>query len=144
MRGSKPERFGKNTVCLVFSDDTGLEIEALNNAPGVFSARYAGQAKSPDANMDKVLTELKGVKNRKARFRTAVALVLKGEEFLFEGTVQGEITSVRSGVKGFGYDPIFSPDGFSGTFAEMDAATKNEISHRGLAMKKLVAFLSAH
>ncbi|MCH1406636.1 MAG: non-canonical purine NTP pyrophosphatase, partial [Schleiferiaceae bacterium] len=127
-----------------FSDDTGLEIEALNNAPGVFSARYAGQAKSPDANMDKVLTELKGVKNRKARFRTAVALVLKGEEYLFEGTVQGEITSVRSGAKGFGYDPIFSPDGFSGTFAEMDAATKNEISHRGLAMKKLVAFLSAH
>ena len=127
-----------------FSDDTGLEIEALNNAPGVFSARYAGQAKSPDANMDKVLTELNGVKNRKARFRTAVALVLQGEEYLFEGTVQGEITSVRSGVKGFGYDPIFSPDGFSGTFAEMDAATKNEISHRGLAMKKLVAFLSAH
>ena len=124
-----------------FSDDTGLEIEALDGAPGVFSARFAGPDKDPQANMDKVLDELKGERNRKARFRTAVALVLNGEEFLFEGTVNGEITTVQSGAKGFGYDPIFSPNGYNSTFAEMDAPTKNAISHRGLAIKKLVAFL---
>jgi XTP/dITP diphosphohydrolase len=127
-----------------FSDDTGLEIEALDGAPGVFSARFAGPDKDPQANMDKVLDELKGQRNRKARFRTAVALVLNGEEFLFEGTVNGEITTVQSGAKGFGYDPIFSPNGYNSTFAEMDAPTKNAISHRGLAIKKLVAFLKAH
>ncbi|MDA0740437.1 MAG: RdgB/HAM1 family non-canonical purine NTP pyrophosphatase [Bacteroidetes bacterium] len=127
-----------------FSDDTGLEIEALDGAPGVFSARFAGPDKDPQANMDKVLDELKGQRNRKARFRTAVALVLNGEEFLFEGTVNGEITTVQSGAKGFGYDPIFSPNGYNTTFAEMDATTKNAISHRGLAIKKLVAFLKAH
>jgi XTP/dITP diphosphohydrolase len=124
-----------------FSDDTGLEIEALDGAPGVFSARFAGPDKDPQANMDKVLDELKGQRNRKARFRTAVALVLNGEEFLFEGTVNGEITTVQSGAKGFGYDPIFSPNGYNSTFAEMDAPTKNAISHRGVAIKKLVAFL---
>ncbi|MDA8581554.1 RdgB/HAM1 family non-canonical purine NTP pyrophosphatase [Schleiferiaceae bacterium] len=124
-----------------FSDDTGLEIEALDGAPGVFSARFAGADKDPQANMDKVLDELKGQRNRKARFRTAVAMVLNGEEFLFEGTVNGEITTVQSGAKGFGYDPIFSPNGYNSTFAEMDAQTKNAISHRGLAIKKLVAFL---
>lgn len=127
-----------------FSDDTGLEIEALDGAPGVFSARFAGPDKDPQANMHKVLDKLKGQGNRKARFRTAVALVLNGEEFLFEGTVNGEITTVQSGAKGFGYDPIFSPNGYNSTFAEMDAPTKNAISHRGLAIKKLVAFLKAH
>jgi XTP/dITP diphosphohydrolase len=127
-----------------FSDDTGLEIEALDGAPGVFSARFAGPEKDPQANMDKVLDELKGQGNRKARFRTAVALVLNGEEFLFEGTVNGEITTVQSGAKGFGYDPIFSPNGYDTTFADMDGPTKNAISHRGLAIKKLVAFLKAH
>ena len=127
-----------------FSDDTGLEIEALDGAPGVFSARFAGPDKDPQANMDKVLDELKGQGNRKARFRTAVALVLNGEEFLFEGTVNGEITTVQSGAKGFGYDPIFSPNGYDTTFADMDGPTKNAISHRGLAIKKLVAFLKAH
>ena len=127
-----------------FSDDTGLEIEALDGAPGVFSARFAGPDKDPQANMDKVLDELKGQGNRKARFRTAVALVLNGEEFLFEGTVNGEITTVQSGAKGFGYDPIFSPNGYDTTFAEMDGPTKNAISHRGLAIKKLVAFLKAN
>ncbi len=126
-----------------FSDDTGLEIEALDGAPGVYSARYAGPRKDPQANMDKVLRELKDKKNRNARFRTSVALVLNGEEFIFEGIVNGEITAVRSGAKGFGYDPIFSPNGYDGTFAEMDASTKNTISHRGLAIKKLVAFLKA-
>lgn len=127
-----------------FSDDTGLEIEALDGAPGVFSARFAGPDKDPQANMDKVLDELKGQGNRKARFRTAVALVLNGKEFLFEGTVNGEITTVQSGAKGFGYDPIFSPNGYDTTFAEMDGPTKNAISHRGLAIKKLVAFLKEH
>lgn len=127
-----------------FSDDTGLEIEALDGAPGVFSARFAGPDKDPQANMDKVLDELKGQGNRKAWFRTAVALVLNGEEFLFEGIVNGEITTVQSGAKGFGYDPIFSPNGYDTTFAEMDGPTKNAISHRGLAIKKLVAFLKAH
>lgn len=127
-----------------FSDDTGLEIGALDGAPGVFSARFAGPDKDPQANMDKVLDELKGQRNRKARFRTAVALVLNGEEFLFEGTVNGEITTVQSGAKVFGYDPIFSPNGYNTTFAEMDATTKNAISHRGLAIKKLVVFLKAH
>ena len=127
-----------------FSDDTGLEIEALDGAPGVFSARFAGPEKDPQANMDKVLDELKGQGNRKARFRTAVALVLNGEEFLFEGTVNGEITTVQSGAKGFGYDPIFSPNGYDTTFAEMDGPTKNAISHRGLAIKTLVAFLKAN
>ena len=127
-----------------FSDDTGLEIEALDGAPGVFSARFSGPEKDPQANRDKVLDELKGQGNRKARFRTAVALVLNGEEFLFEGTVNGEITTVQSGAKGFGYDPIFSPNGYDTTFADMDGPTKNAISHRGLAIKKLVAFLKAN
>ena len=127
-----------------FSDDTGLEIEAFNGAPGVFSARFAGPEKDPQANMDKVLHELKDQKNRNARFRTAVALLLNGKEYLFEGTVNGVITTSQSGAKGFGYDPIFSPNGFNTTFAEMDATTKNEISHRGLAIKKLVAFLKAN
>ncbi|MCH1535031.1 MAG: RdgB/HAM1 family non-canonical purine NTP pyrophosphatase [Schleiferiaceae bacterium] len=127
-----------------FSDDTGLEIAALDNAPGVFSARYAGPSKDADANMDKVLLKLEGSSNRKARFRTAVALVFNGNEHLFEGTVNGEISTSRSGSKGFGYDPIFTPHGYTESFAEMDAKTKNEISHRGLAIKKLVAFLKAH
>lgn len=127
-----------------FSDDTGLEIAALDNAPGVFSARYAGPSKDADANMDKVLLKLEGKSNRKARFRTAVALVFNGNEHLFEGTVNGEISTSRSGSKGFGYDPIFTPHGYTESFAEMDAKTKNEISHRGLAIKKLVAFLKAH
>jgi XTP/dITP diphosphohydrolase len=127
-----------------FSDDTGLEIAALDNAPGVFSARYAGPSKDADANMDKVLLKLEGKSNRKARFRTAVALVFNGNEHLFEGTVNGEISTSRSGSKGFGYDPIFTPHGYTESFAEMDAKTKNEISHRALAIKKLVAFLKAH
>ena len=127
-----------------FSDDTGLEIAALDNAPGVFSARYAGPSKDADANMDKVLLKLEGKSNRKARFRTAVALVFNGNEHLFEGTVNGDISTSRSGSKGFGYDPIFTPSGYTESFAEMDAKTKNEISHRALAIKKLVAFLKAH
>lgn len=126
-----------------FSDDTGLEIEALNGAPGVYSARYGGPEKDPEQNMDRILRELEGQQNRSAQFRTAVALILNGEEHLFEGVVKGAIRTERSGEKGFGYDPVFQPEGYSITFAEMDSAEKGKISHRGRAMAKLVEFLSA-
>lgn len=126
-----------------FSDDTGLEIEALNGAPGVYSARYGGPEKDPVQNMDRILSELEGQQNRSAQFRTAVALILNGEEHLFEGVVKGAIRTERSGEKGFGYDPVFQPEGYSITFAEMDSAEKGKISHRGRAMAKLVEFLSA-
>ncbi len=125
-----------------FADDTGLEIEALNNAPGVYSARYAGEQKSAQDNMQKVLTELQSASNRKARFRTVVALILEDQEYLFEGKVQGEIKTTESGNGGFGYDPIFQPEGYACTFAELSADEKNRISHRGLAVQKLIEFLS--
>lgn len=129
----------------VFADDTGLEVEALSGAPGVYSARYAGMQKSTEDNMNKLLTELQGKSNRKARFRTAVALIIGDKEWLFEGIAPGEITTGRSGEEGFGYDPIFRPDGYEVTFAEMSSADKNRISHRGKAIEKLVNFLkSAH
>ena len=124
-----------------FSDDTGLEIDALNAAPGVYSARYAGPAKDPQDNMDKVLRELEGVENRGAQFRTAVALHWNGEYKIFEGIVRGTIATERMGAKGFGYDPIFIPEGFPTSFAQMDAAAKNAISHRGRAIRALVDFL---
>jgi len=124
-----------------FADDTGLEIDALNNEPGVYSARYAGEAKSSEANMAKVLTKMEGETNRNARFRTVIALVLEGEEFQFEGIVNGAILKEKRGVDGFGYDPIFEPEGLNVSFAEMDMKSKNEISHRGRAVRKLVDFL---
>ena len=124
-----------------FADDTGLEIEALNNEPGVFSARYAGPQKEAIDNMNLVLEKLKNQTNRKARFRTVICLIINGKQYLFEGIVKGEITLNKSGGKGFGYDPIFKPDGFNKTFAEMTIAEKNEISHRGIAVKKLIEFL---
>src|SRR5690554_26084 len=124
-----------------FADDTGLEIEVLNNEPGVFSARYAGPEKDSEKNMDLVLEKLKNQSNRKAQFRTAIALILNGEEFLFEGKVQGEIRHDRSGQKGFGYDPIFEPENYGKTFAEMTLEEKNERSHRGRAIEKLAVFL---
>ena len=124
-----------------FADDTGLEIEALNNEPGVYSARYAGGERSADANMDKVLTNLEGKENRKARFRTVVALIQDGKETLMEGIVEGTIIETKTGEDGFGYDPIFLPNGFDITFAQMDMDTKNRISHRGLAIDKLVGYL---
>lgn len=132
------EKFGYDC----FADDTGLEIEALNNAPGVYSARYAGEQKSAQDNMQKVLTELQSATNRKARFRTVVALILNSQEYLFEGKVQGEIKTTESGNGGFGYDPIFQPVGYACTFAELSADEKNRISHRGLAVQKLIEFLS--
>ena len=125
-----------------FADDTGLEVEALNGAPGVYSARYAGDAHNSEANMRKLLQELEGVENRRARFRTAFALILNGKEHLFEGIVNGHITPVRHGTSGFGYDPVFVPDGYTQTFAEMGDALKNKISHRAIGAQKLCRFLN--
>ena len=124
-----------------FADDTGLEVDALNGEPGVFSARYAGPEKDANANMDKVLERLQKINNRKARFRTVIALITAGVEKQFEGVVEGEITRGKRGDSGFGYDPVFLPDGFNKTFAEMDLSTKNKISHRGRAVQKLVQYL---
>ena len=124
-----------------FADDTGLEIDELNGDPGVYSARYAGPERNANANMNKVLNELKGKKNRKARFRTAIALILKGEEHLFEGKVEGYISKDKQGNEGFGYDPIFIPENDIRSFAQMSMQEKGAISHRGRAVKKLVAYL---
>lgn len=124
-----------------FADDTGLEVEALNWEPGVFSARYAGDAKNPKDNIRKLLDNLKGVENRRARFRTVIALILNGQEYLFEGVVWGKIIDQERGSDGFGYDPIFVPDGFTQTFAEMPLELKNQISHRGRAVEELRIFL---
>ena len=124
-----------------FADDTGLEIDELNGDPGVYSARYAGPERNANANMNKVLNELKGKKNRKAQFRTAIALILKGEEHLFEGKVEGYISKDKQGNEGFGYDPIFIPENDIRSFAQMSMQEKGAISHRGRAVKKLVAYL---
>lgn len=124
-----------------FADDTGLEVEALNGAPGVYSARYAGNAHNSEANMKKLLQDMEGMENRKARFRTVFALIINGKEHLFEGIVKGEITKNRRGTAGFGYDPIFIPEGYTQTYAEMGNELKNKISHRALATNKLCRFL---
>lgn len=124
-----------------FADDTGLEIEALDNRPGVYSARYAGPAKDSSENMTKVLSEMNGISNRKACFRTVIALILDGQEHLFEGRVDGQMLTEQHGDAGFGYDPIFQPQGFQVSFAEMPMETKNQISHRGRATQKLIEFL---
>ena len=124
-----------------FADDTGLEIEALDNEPGVYSARYAGDDCSPNDNMQKVLQKLEGENNRGAKFRTVIALIMNGKTLLFEGECKGEITKEKAGEKGFGYDPIFRPLGHKKTFAEMTKQEKGAISHRGIATRKLVEFL---
>jgi XTP/dITP diphosphohydrolase len=124
-----------------FGDDSGLEIEALNNEPGVYSARYAGEHGNHEANMNKVLQNLEDVTNRKARFRTVISLLWNGQEHFFDGTVNGTIRTERAGTDGFGYDPIFEPEGYHITFAEMTMEEKNRISHRAIAMEKLIAFL---
>ena len=126
-----------------FADDTGLEIDALNGEPGVYSARYAGEEKSSEANMKKVLAEMKEIKNRKARFRTVISLVIDGKEQQFEGAVEGHILEEKHGDEGFGYDPVFQPNGYQQSFAEMNLEMKNQISHRGLAVEKLVAHLKS-
>ena len=130
-------KFGYNC----FADDTGLEVHSLNGRPGVYSARFAGEPANAENNMNKLLTELADKEDRKAQFRTIVSLNLNGEYFEFEGVCKGEIIENKRGEKGFGYDPIFIPENFSETFAEMNAEQKNEISHRGLAIDKLVNFL---
>jgi len=127
---------------MCFADDTGLEVEALHHEPGVYSARYAGPARDNQANLQKVLAGLAGKENREARFRTAIALVLEeGEQHVFDGIVEGHILEEARGTQGFGYDPIFVPEGQDRTFAEMSSAEKNEISHRGRAVQQLVSFL---
>jgi XTP/dITP diphosphohydrolase len=131
------ERTGMN----VFADDTGLEVEALGGEPGVYSARYAGEGKSFDDNINKLLNRLEGVEERKARFRTVIALIFENREYMFEGTVEGEILRERKGTGGFGYDPVFRAAGYDQTFAEMPLTEKNRISHRAVAMRKLLNFL---
>lgn len=132
------QRWGKNC----FADDTGLEVDALNGAPGVFSARYAGEEKNSAANIRKLLKELEGLNDRKARFRTVIALIIDEKEMLFEGIVEGRILEKPKGKDGFGYDPVFSPNEANLSFAEMPLAEKNLISHRARALKKLTDFLS--
>ena len=132
------DKFGKNC----FADDTGLEVEALNGAPGVYSARYAGSNPSFQDNVNKLLEEMQGVENRKARFRTVISLTLNNEQYFFEGICEGEITKKQSGEQGFGYDPVFSPFGTDLTFAEMSLEDKSKISHRGIAVREFVAFLN--
>ncbi|MCI2227909.1 non-canonical purine NTP diphosphatase [Polaribacter sp. MSW13] len=131
------QKFGFNC----FADDTGLEVESLNGKPGVYSARFAGEPSNSENNMQKLILKLKNKTNRKAQFRTAIALNLKHQKILFEGVCKGEILTEKKGKKGFGYDPIFKPEGFNKSFAEMSSEEKNKISHRGIAIQKLVAFL---
>lgn len=125
-----------------FSEDTGLEVEALNGEPGVKSARYAGEGRSFDDNIKKLLRNLNGANNRTARFRTVISLIIEGEEYFFEGVCTGRIIHKRKGKHGFGYDPVFVPDGTDKTFAEMTMVEKNKFSHRKKAMKKLIQFLN--
>lgn len=132
------EKFGYDC----FADDTGLEVNALNNAPGVFSARYAGKENNAEANMRKLLNELGTNSNRNAQFRTAIALNINQKQFIFEGLCEGQILTKKQGSSGFGYDPIFMPNGYTKSFAEMDINEKSSISHRGKAIEKLVTFLN--
>lgn len=126
-----------------FADDTGLEVEILKGAPGVLSARYAGNDHDSEANMLKLLHNLEGKENRKAQFRTVISLIIDGNKYLFEGIVRGEITNEKKGNSGFGYDPIFIPEGYDKTFAELSHEIKNKMSHRALAINKLCKFLQS-
>ena len=132
------EKFNIN----VFADDTGLEVEALNGEPGVHSARYAGTTRSSEKNIKKLLKNLKNIKNRNARFKTVIALIIDNKLHIFSGIVEGYILDSPKGNNGFGYDPIFCPNGFDKSFAELTLKEKNLISHRSLAMKKLIDFIS--
>jgi len=123
-----------------FADDSGLEVAALNNEPGIYSARYSG-LRGDAQNLTYLLNKMEGISNRRARFRTVISLMHNGENYLFEGTIDGQLTTQPIGNMGFGYDPIFQPDGYTQTFAQMPLEKKNEISHRALAMQKLIAFL---
>lgn len=137
----KADYITKNYGLNCFADDTGLEVEALNMEPGVYSARYAGKERSSEANMQKLLSELENKESRSAQFRTAVALNLNGKQYVFEGICKGEILKEKTGTAGFGYDPIFKPENYDQSFAEMSMEAKGKISHRGLAVQKLVDFL---
>lgn len=139
----KADYVSRHYGCSCFADDTGLEIDALDGRPGVYSARYAGENQNSAANRAKVLDELKGIDNRQARFRTVIAFIHNGETHYFEGQVDGEITTEESGEQGFGYDSIFRPMGYDETFAQLSSDVKNSISHRGLAMRKFIDFLIA-
>ena len=138
----KAEYIYNNYQLNCFADDTGLEVEALNGAPGVYSARYAGEGHDSEANMQKLLKELEGKENRNAQFRTAFALIIDGKKELFEGIVKGKIITQKKGSEGFGYDPLFVPDGYTETFAELGADIKNKISHRAVATHKLCEYLN--
>lgn len=126
-----------------FADDSGLEVEALGGEPGVFSARYAGEQRSAEDNMNKLLESLNGVENRKAQFKTVISLIVNGNYFEFTGIIKGVISKEKKGVEGFGYDPVFIPEGCNKTFAEMDLSEKNKISHRAIAVGKLVEYFSS-
>jgi XTP/dITP diphosphohydrolase len=126
-----------------FADDTGLEVEALGGNPGVYSARYAGEAKSSEENVKKLLHNLQNVDNKTAQFRTVIAFINNGEEHIFEGIVKGNIINENRGANGFGYDPVFIPEGYTKTFAELSSDEKNKISHRAIAINKLVQFLNS-
>ncbi len=128
---------GKN----VFADDTGLEIDSLNGEPGVYSARYSGVDRNSDKNIELVLTKLKNKSNRNSRFKTIISLIIDGKSVNFEGVVEGKITEEKRGSNGFGYDPIFQPNGYSSTFGEMSLKEKNKISHRSIAINKMVQYL---
>ena len=141
---SKARYIHRATGMNVFADDTGLEIDALNGLPGVHSARFAGDNKDSSANIKKVLSLLENTENRKARFRTVIALILENEEFLFEGIINGTIIRNERGTDGFGYDPVFIPEGKDRTFAEMDLDEKNTVSHRARAFEKLKQILTQH
>ncbi|MFS4492124.1 non-canonical purine NTP diphosphatase [Maribacter sp. 2308TA10-17] len=134
----------KNYSLPCFADDTGLLVDVLNGAPGVYSARYAGEQKNANDNMNKLLSELEGKNSRSARFETVIALNLKDLHICFTGIAKGEIIETKSGQKGFGYDPIFQPEGYNKTFAELPLEIKNKISHRGKAIRQLVTFLKEH
>ena len=140
----KADYVKKNYGYNCFADDTGLEVEALNGAPGVYSARYAGEDKSSEANIDKLLKELQGKENRSARFKTVIALHLDGKLRTFTGICSGNVIFERKGLQGFGYDPVFQPEGKSHTFAEMNLEEKSKISHRARATRQLIDFLSSH
>ncbi len=139
----KAKTIYQQTQINCFADDSGLLVDALNGEPGVYSARYAGEQKNDNDNIEKLLQELSGKENRNAHFKTAIALVIGSKEYLFEGIINGKIIAEKKGTDGFGYDPVFIPDGYTETFAQMSSETKNAISHRSIAVKKMIAFLNS-
>lgn len=139
----KAQTIFKKTNFNCFADDSGLLVDALNGEPGVYSARYAGEHKSEEDNMIKLLNNMHGIDNRKAQFKTVLALIINGNEYVFEGTMLGTITFEKMGLNGFGYDPIFMPQGYSQTFAELTLEQKSKISHRALALNKMINFINS-